>query len=101
MTDVAATGSGLPMSTNLQPFGATFRIWAPAVRTINVQDNFINWTDYALTRQAGGYWFAIYEVKRYFFMVDINPEEIFNVSQALMTCVILTACRSGEARSMR
>lgn len=31
----------------------------------------------------------------------INQEANFNVSEALLTYVILTACRSGEARSMR
>ncbi|VEA64742.1 Prophage CP4-57 integrase [Serratia plymuthica] len=36
-----------------------------------------------------------------FLATHINQEETFNVSQALMTYVILTACRSGEARSMR
>lgn len=36
-----------------------------------------------------------------FLATYINHEETFNVSQALMLYVILTACRSGEARSMR
>ncbi|MEA5206382.1 tyrosine-type recombinase/integrase [Enterobacter mori] len=35
-----------------------------------------------------------------FLATYFNPEEAFNVSQALMAYVILTACRSGEARSM-
>lgn len=35
-----------------------------------------------------------------FVATHINPEETFNVSQALVMYVILTACRSGEARSM-
>lgn len=36
-----------------------------------------------------------------FLDTHINNEETFNVSQVLLTYVILTACRSGEARSMR
>ncbi|AMZ77800.1 MULTISPECIES: tyrosine-type recombinase/integrase [Enterobacter] len=35
-----------------------------------------------------------------FLQTYFNPEEVFNVSQSLMLYVILTACRSGEARSM-
>lgn len=38
---------------------------------------------------------------RFYMATHINQEATFNVSQALLTYVILTACRSGEARSMR
>lgn len=71
---MASAGTDAPMGANLRPFGATFRLWAPAARSVKVRGNFTNWNDYPLESQPGGYWFAsvdgVKEGDEYLYVVD-------------------------------
>ncbi|MBN9519755.1 alpha amylase C-terminal domain-containing protein [bacterium] len=51
-------GETAPMGANLTASGATFRLWAPAARSVSVRGDFNAWADVPLERDANGYWFA-------------------------------------------
>lgn len=73
MTEMA-NGTGLPLGANLRTGGVTFRVWAPAAKSVNVRGNFNNWSDHALVREADGYWSAsidgVHEGDQYLYFVD-------------------------------
>lgn len=62
------------MGATLRPFGATFRLWAPAAQSVAVMGTFNGWTDQPLTRESGGYWYVsidgVREGDEYLFHVD-------------------------------
>lgn len=62
------------MGATLRPFGATFRLWAPAARSVAVLGTFNGWTVHPLARESDGYWFVsidgVKEGDEYLFHVD-------------------------------
>ncbi|WP_085032758.1 hypothetical protein [Ensifer aridi] len=62
------------LGANLREGGATFRIWAPAARSVSVRGNFNNWSDCTLSAEGNGYWSAsvdgVREGDQYLFYVD-------------------------------
>ncbi len=51
-------GAGVPMGANLTATGATFRLWAPAAKSVAVRGEFNGWTDVPMVKDEKGYWFA-------------------------------------------
>jgi len=71
---MAGAEDGVPLGATLRPFGANFRLWAPAARSVSVRGNFSNWTDHPLRPDGLGGWVAsvdgVKEGDQYLYFVE-------------------------------